>query len=133
MTIAASKSSKITVAKGLPAKKSGSGQPSIVCPMETYISAAKKNSEAMSRRFRSGVSLSASRSSVTPPSAAAPFSTAPYPAASTAAMTAAGDASPSTPMELVSRLTAQDDTPGVFATAFSTRATQAAQLMPVTA
>ena len=35
-------------------------------------------------------------------------------------------------MELVSRLTAQDVTPGTADTAFSTRAEQAAQLMPVT-
>ena len=39
---------------------------------------------------------------------------------------------PSTPMELVSRLTEQLFTPGSFDTAFSTRALQAAQLMPVT-
>lgn len=45
---------------------------------------------------------------------------------------ASGLASPSTPMELVSRLTAQDVTPGTADTAFSTRAEQAAQLMPVT-
>jgi len=47
-------------------------------------------------------------------------------------MTAASDAVPSTPMELVSRLTEQLVTPGTFFTAFSTRAEQAAQLMPVT-
>ena len=39
---------------------------------------------------------------------------------------------PSTPMELVSRLTEQLATPGTAFTAFSTRAEQAAQLMPVT-
>ena len=39
---------------------------------------------------------------------------------------------PSTPMELVSRLTEQAVTPGTAFTAFSTRAEQAAQLMPVT-
>ena len=39
---------------------------------------------------------------------------------------------PSTPMEFVSRLTAQEVTPGTAETAFSTRAWQAAQLMPVT-
>ena len=43
-----------------------------------------------------------------------------------------GDASPSTPMELVKRLTAQAVTPSTPLTAFSTRALQAAQLMPVT-
>ena len=35
-------------------------------------------------------------------------------------------------MELVSRLTEQAVTPGTFPTAFSTRAEQAAQLIPVT-
>ena len=39
---------------------------------------------------------------------------------------------PSTPMEFVSRLTEQLATPGTLLTAFSTRAEQAAQLMPVT-
>ena len=45
---------------------------------------------------------------------------------------AAALAVPSTPMELVSRLTEQLVTPGTAFTAFSTRAEQAAQLMPVT-
>ena len=44
----------------------------------------------------------------------------------------AGEAVPSTPMEFVRRLTAQDVTPGTFDTAFSTRVWQAAQLIPVT-
>ena len=39
---------------------------------------------------------------------------------------------PSTPIELVRRLTEQEFTPSTEFTAFSTRATQAAQLMPVT-
>ena len=43
-----------------------------------------------------------------------------------------GAAAPSTPIEFVSRLTEQDVTPGTPLTAFSTRAEQAAQLMPVT-
>ena len=42
------------------------------------------------------------------------------------------EAVPSTPIEFVRRLTEQDVTPGTFDTAFSTRAEQAAQLMPVT-
>ena len=45
---------------------------------------------------------------------------------------AAALAVPSTPMEFVSRLTEQLVTPGTAFTAFSTRAEQAAQLMPVT-
>ena len=47
-------------------------------------------------------------------------------------MTSAEEAVPSTPMELVSRLTETEETPGTCETAFSTRAWQAAQLMPVT-
>ena len=47
-------------------------------------------------------------------------------------MMADAEAVPSTPMELVSRLTEQLVTPGTLRTAFSTRAEQAAQLMPVT-
>ena len=39
---------------------------------------------------------------------------------------------PSTFMELVSRLTAQEETPGTFETAFSTLELQAAQLIPLT-
>src|SRR5699024_3406723 len=88
-----------------------------------------------------GVSLSFRESSASametplPPACSAawcPFSEAPYPAASTAAMISDGDAVPSTPIELVSRLTEQDVTPGTLETAFSTRALHAAQLMPVT-
>ena len=45
---------------------------------------------------------------------------------------ASGEAVPFTPMELVSRLTEQLVTPSTLETAFSTRALQAAQLMPVT-
>ena len=47
-------------------------------------------------------------------------------------ITVSGAASPSTPMALVKRLTEHAVTPGTFPTAFSTRAEQAAQLMPVT-
>ena len=47
-------------------------------------------------------------------------------------MISAGAALPSTPIEFVRRLTEHDETPGTFDTAFSTRAWQAAQLIPVT-
>jgi hypothetical protein len=50
----------------------------------------------------------------------------------TAAMTALASAVPSTFMEFVKRLTEQSVTPSTEATAFSTRALHAAQLMPVT-
>jgi hypothetical protein len=42
------------------------------------------------------------------------------------------EALPSTPIELVNKLTEQETTPGTLDTAFSTRALQAAQLIPVT-
>lgn len=45
---------------------------------------------------------------------------------------AASSAVHSTAMEFVSRLTLHDVTPGTLETAFSTRALQAAQLIPVT-
>ena len=97
---------------------------------------SKNPKEAYSRRFNTGVSRSFNRSSA--PAAAgrffasAPFTAAPYPASSTAFIISCSGADPSTPMELVSRLTEQDVTPGTLATAFSTRALQAAQLIPVT-
>ena len=55
-----------------------------------------------------------------------------YPASCTARMMLSALALPSTPMEFVKRLTVQDVTPGTLETAFSTRALQAAQLMPFT-
>ena len=55
-----------------------------------------------------------------------------YGIAATAFIISFSAASPSTPMEFVSRFTEQEVTPGTAFTAFSTRALQAAQLMPVT-
>ena len=113
-----------------------------MCPMEKYISTSKNPREAKSLRFKTGVSRSFSASSARASArfavpAPAPrafwrFSAAPYPAYSTAAITASGATFPSTPMEFVSKLTEQAVTPGTFDTAFSTRALQAAQLIPVT-
>ena len=60
------------------------------------------------------------------------FSVASYPASRTAAIISSESAVPSTPMELVSRLTEQEVTPLTPETAFSTRAVQAAQLIPFT-
>ena len=103
--------------------------------MDTYISGTSRHREAIRRFLSTGVS----RSSSMPSSAGcdsrpdgASFGEAPYPASSTARMTASGEAVPSTPMEFVSRLTLQEVTPGTFETAFSTRALQAAQLISVT-
>gem|GEM_PF-5650336 len=64
--------------------------------------------------------------------ACAPLREAPYPAFSTAEIMSAADAVPSTPIELVRRLTEHEVTPGTPFTAFSTLALHAAQLMPVT-
>ena len=107
-------------------------------PMVRYISANRKATERI-RRLRSfGVSLSfkasssASRLLVLFSSRLSPFMLAPYPASSTARIIEDGSAVPSTPMELVKRLTEAEVTPGTFATAFSTLAWQAAQLIPVT-
>ena len=63
MTIAASSSSSRPIAKWFPSKKAGRGSPSMVCPMETYISTSRKPSELASRRFSTGVSRSRSASS----------------------------------------------------------------------
>ena len=64
--------------------------------------------------------------------ASAPLGAAPYPAFSTACMIVSGEAVPSTASVLVKRLTLQLVTPSTLETAFSTRAWQAAQLIPVT-
>src|SRR5699024_4692646 len=110
------------------------------CPIEKYIRGRRKHREAVRRFFIFGVSRSFRESSAADDdaeplllfSARASFRAAPYPASSTAAMTASGAAVPSTPIEFVSRLTEQEVTPGTLETAFSTRALHAAQLMPVT-
>ena len=90
--------------------------------------------------LRTGVSLSLRASSFAAMTseyeplffAGPPLRDAPYPAFSTAEMISEAEAVPSTPMELVSRLTEQDVTPGTPQTAFSTLALHAAQLIPVT-
>ena len=109
-----------------------------MCPIETYINGIRKPSDTISLLLRTGVSVSFRSSS---PDAAAEDALsslpsvlffAPYPAASTAAMTSAEETSPSTPMEFVKRLTEQDVTPSTPETAFSIRALHAAQLIPFT-
>ena len=126
------------IATWFPSKNAGSGQPHIICPMEKYMRTIRNPTEYQSLRFKTGVSWSFNASSAskdcacTLPSFPAPFTDAPYPASCTALMISADDAVPSTPMELVSRLTEQAVTPGTPETAFSTRLLQAAQLMPVT-
>ena len=103
--------------------------------MEKYISTSRKPTDAISLRFSAGVSWSSSASSAAEAdicSPDTPFKDAPYPASCTALMISPAPAVPSTPMELVSRLTEQDVTPGTLDTAFSTLLLQAAQLIPVT-
>lgn len=56
---------------------------------------------------------------------------APYPASVTAFTICSEDAEPETVIEFVKRLTEQSVTPSTLFTAFSTRETQAAQLIPV--
>ena len=139
MITTVSKSCTSPIATWFPSKNAGSGHPHIICPMEKYISTARKPTEVTSLFFKRGVSRSFNISSCGIASAApavpAPprfFSAAPYPAFSTARMISCGAAVPSTPMEFVRRLTEQDVTPGTSDTAFSTRALHAAQLIPVT-
>ena len=141
MTAVVSRSWISPIATWLPSRNEGTGQPHIIWPIEKYISGTRKQRDAIRHRFILGVSRSFRESSAAetedaftcaPSCAPAPFSVAPYPASSTAAMIWAGSAVPSTPMELVSRLTEQEVTPGTLDTAFSTRALHAAQLMPVT-
>ena len=104
-------------------------------PIVIYMSMRRKTTDAASLFFSLGVSVSRSRASS--PGAVC-FETpssrleAPYPAFSTALMISEEDAVPSTLMEFVRRLTAQEETPGTSETAFSTLAWHAAQLMPVT-
>ena len=121
--------------------------------MEKYIKTAKNPSDQYNRCRNIGVSRSFNISSAAeiPPIPGAPAETAlpgtpafprpapprsrfeaPYPACSTAAITASGAAAPSTPIELVNKLTEQEVTPSTLETAFSTRALHAAQLIPVT-
>ena len=85
--------------------------------MEKYMRTIRNPSDENRRFLRTGVSLSASASSPADdaalcPAPLPPFTEAPYPAATTAAITASADAEPSTPIELVRRLTEQDVTPG---------------------
>ena len=106
-----------------------------MCPMEKYINTNKNPTDAIRRLFKIGVSLSSSAASSAASVFAflsAPFTDAPYPAASTAEIILVGSALPSTPIEFVNKLTEQEVTPGTLETAFSTLALQAAQLIPVT-
>ena len=120
-------------------KAAGAGQRHIICPIEKYIRIRRIGTENKSRFFSFGVSWSFNASASAHDGASpaesffsAPLGEAPYPAASTARMISAEEADPSTPMEFVSRLTAQEVTPGTADTAFSTRLEHAAQLIPVT-
>ncbi len=148
ITAVANKSWIIPCATWFFARISGSGQFHIICPIDTYIIGISRQTDAISRFFIFGVSWSFNKSSAALPilsallafpvlpspvfPSAPPLFSAPYPALVTAAITASASACPSTPMELVRRLTEQEVTPGTLDTAFSTRALQAAQLIPVT-
>ena len=71
MTAAASSSCTSATATWLPSNQPGSGQPHIMCPIEKYISTARKPSDAISRRLSRGVSRSARASRAAPGSGAA--------------------------------------------------------------
>ena len=100
--------------------------------MDIYIRGTKKTSEAINLFLSKGVSLSARESSLLLAFVFSPSMSAPYPALSTANIISSVLAVPSTPMELVNKLTDTDSTPSTEATAFSTLAEQAAQVIPVT-
>ena len=105
-----------------------------MCPMEKYISTSRKPIDQKRRLRRAGVSWSSRAASSLAWLAclACPCRLAPYPASSTALMMSWLLAEPSTVIELVSRLTEQEETPATPLTAFSTCALHEAQLMPVT-
>ena len=94
----------------------------------------KKISDDTRRLTIDEVSVFSSESSSTAAfeSAAPPLTEAPYPAFFTALIISESGAVPSTLIEFVSRFTEHDSTPLTPLTAFSTRALQAAQLIPVT-
>ena len=56
MTMAVSSSSVSAMAMGLSARKAGSGQCHMTCPMEMYISSTRKPIDHKSRRRSKGVS-----------------------------------------------------------------------------
>ena len=137
ITSAARRSSYNPIATWFPSRNEGSGQFHSMCPIETYISGTRRITDATSRRFIFGVSVSFSESESFFVFPLFDFDEeflrlAPYPAFSTAFTISSAEAVPSTPSEFVRRLTAQLFTPGTALTAFSTRVWQAAQLIPVT-
>ena len=109
---------------GLWSKKSGSGKFHIVYPIEKYIRTISRTSDETS------LVRSVFSSDVSAFSAFVPLM--PYPAFVTAVSISLSVAVPSTVIELVSRFTAHELTPETEETAFSTRAEQAAQVIPVT-
>ena len=134
MTMAARIICSIPIATWLFAKNAGTGQFHMVWPMEKYIRTRRNTIEERSLFLSFGVSWSsrAASSETWLTEDSLPFSDAPYPASCTALIMALLSAVPSTPMELVRRLTEHEVTPGTPETAFSTLAEQAAQLIPVT-
>ena len=126
ITIAASTICITVMPMWFPSRNFGSGRWNMVCPIEKYISTSRNTTDVTSLRLRTGLSLSsrafswASREFVEDWLSSAPCTAAPYPASSTAFTMASLLALPSTPMELVSKLTDTDSTPGTLLTAFST-------------
>ena len=107
---------------GLRSKKSGNGKLHIVYPIEKYIRTISRTSEETSLDISPFSSALSVRS----------VPLIPYPAFITASSIALSVAVPSTVIELVRRFTAHELTPATAETAFSTRAEQAAQVIPVT-
>ena len=109
-------------------KNAGRGTSHSIRPMDKYMRIPKNTKEAISRAGRFPAAFSAFGAS----RFSAPLVLAWYPAFSTAEMTSWGETCPSTVMSPVRRFTEQSVTPGTDRAAFSTRALQAAQVMPFT-
>ena len=105
-------------------KPEGIGHPNIICPIERYIRRIRSTAELIRRRTNIGDSLSFKDSSIDSALVVVERSMtlAPYPASTTAFIISSSLAEPSTPIELVRRLTEHDSIPSSFETAFSTRA-----------
>ena len=77
MTIAARRSWASPIITWFPSMNEGSGRPSIMCPIEIYMSSRRKPIEATSRRTIAGVSVSLRASSSAEAAVFAPLSEAP--------------------------------------------------------
>ena len=97
------------------------GQFHIIWPIDKYISGTRKQSDAISRFFRTGVSVSFRKSSHLGGTSCSDFSRSFHRSSVSCLFHRRNNAAlvyavPSTPIEFVKRLTEQDVTPGYFQT-----------------